>query len=56
MTATVRRAHLISILKGVNLSDEVTSQEVDVFIGIAVKVAVVIGTGRLAGLMKSTIS
>ena len=38
------RLYLISILKGINLGDEVTSQEVDVFTRVTVKVAVVIST------------
>ena len=52
----MQSSHLISKLKGVNLCDEVTSQEVNVFIRIAVEVAVVISTGRLASLDKNTIS
>ena len=51
--STSDKPHLISILECINLSDEVTSQEVDVLIREAVPVAVVISTSRLAGLMLS---
>merc|ERR1719239_1119337 len=44
---------LISILKGINLSDEVTSQEVDVFTRVTVKVAVVISTSGFAGIWRN---
>ena len=46
------RRHLISILESVNLGDEVAFQEVDVFARVAVKVAVVVSTSGLAGLVK----
>ena len=51
--STCDKPHLISILECINLSDEVTSQEIDVLIREAVPVAVVISTSRLTGLMLS---
>ena len=48
-------SHLISILESVNLGDEVASEEVNVFTGEAVEVAVVVSTSRLAGLVKNII-
>ena len=51
--STCDKPHLISILECINLSDEVTSQEIDVLIREAVPVAVVIGASRLTGLMLS---
>ena len=50
-TSDIDVPHLISILKCINLSDEVTSQEIDVLIREAVPVAVVISASRLTGLM-----
>ena len=50
---TSGKPHLISIFECINLSDEVTSQEIDVLIREAVPVAVVISTSRLTGLMLS---
>merc|ERR1712004_7935 len=47
---TCDKPHLISILECINLSNEVTSQEIDVLIGEAVPVAVVISTSRLTGI------
>ena len=51
--STCDKPNLISILECINLSDEVTSQEIDVLIREAVPVAVVISTSRLTGLMLS---
>ena len=51
--STCDKPHLISILECINLSDEVTSQEIDVLIREAVPVAIVIGASRLTGLMLS---
>merc|ERR1719167_637875 len=44
---------LISIFECINLSDEVTSQEIDVLIREAVPVAVVISTSRLTGIWRN---